>query len=156
RIKRIANDIKSATRKTDDPNADSRIDVLVITHEHWDHVSGFHKRQAQDVFQTIELGTLWMAWTEDLQIPLAQELHAGKKAALRPLAGAADHPPLSAADESDASGLVRKVLGFFAVGDGGIPAAEVFGAKKSLMTEEAMLWLRDVYGKGKTEFLHPG
>jgi hypothetical protein len=158
RIRAIANDIKAATRKTGGPNADSRIDVLVITHEHWDHVSGFHKNQAQDVFGAIELGALWMPWTEDMRVKLARDLHAAKKAALRALAAVAGHEHLAAADLSAAAGLVNKVLGFFAVGDGdgGLPAAEAFAAKKSLRTEEAMLWLRDEYGKGKTQFLHPG
>jgi hypothetical protein len=157
RIKQIARHIKSATRKTDDTNAESRIDVLVITHEHWDHVSGFHKNQAQEIFKTIELGVLWMAWTEDMQVPLARNLHAGKKAAMRALAKVVEHEHVGAAEDSPAADLVGKALGFFAVGDGegGMPARAVFGAK-STMTEDAMLWLRDEYGKGKTEFLHPG
>jgi hypothetical protein len=157
RMKEIATDIKAATRRTADPNTGSQIDVLVVTHEHWDHVSGFHQQQAQDIFRSIDLGVLWMAWTEDLRIDLARNLHAGRKAALRALAAAAHHHFAGRA-ESETAGLVNKVLGFFAVGDGdeGIPAADVFAAKKSVMTEEAMLWLKDVYGKGKTEFLHPG
>ena len=38
-IKKIANHIKDATG--------SHIDVVAITHEHWDHVSGFHEDQAR-------------------------------------------------------------------------------------------------------------
>ncbi|MEO8590249.1 MAG: hypothetical protein ABI432_12825 [Flavobacteriales bacterium] len=38
------------------------VDVLVATHEHWDHLSGFE--QAKDVWAGITIGELWMAWTE--------------------------------------------------------------------------------------------
>jgi hypothetical protein len=41
----------------------SHLDVLVITHEHWDHVSGFE--QAKCVFDDFEIDELWLAWTED-------------------------------------------------------------------------------------------
>src|SRR5262249_7064204 len=109
--------------------------------------------------QSIGLGTLWMAWTEDMRIDLARDLHAGRKAALQALAGVVGQQRRAAAVGSGTAELVNKVLGFFAVGDepGGVPAAEVFGAaRKSAMTEDAMLWLREEYGKGKAEFLHPG
>jgi len=42
------------------------IDLLVITHEHWDHISGF--AQAKDILlnpDRITYRNLWMAWTED-------------------------------------------------------------------------------------------
>ena len=51
---------------------DNRIDVVVVTHEHWDHVSGF--TQAKDVFDEIEFGEVWAGWTENLSDPLAAEL----------------------------------------------------------------------------------
>jgi hypothetical protein len=40
-----------------------KIDVLVVTHEHWDHVSGFS--QARDLFDKLTISEVWMAWTED-------------------------------------------------------------------------------------------
>lgn len=39
------------------------IDLLVVTHEHWDHVSGFHT--AAEAFSKIKVDKVWMAWTED-------------------------------------------------------------------------------------------
>ena len=50
----------------------NRIDVVAVTHEHWDHVSGF--TQAKDVFDQIEFGEIWAGWTENLSDPLAAEL----------------------------------------------------------------------------------
>jgi beta-lactamase superfamily II metal-dependent hydrolase len=38
----------------------SRIDVVVGTHRHQDHVSGF----AQKAWSTVEVGEVWMPWTE--------------------------------------------------------------------------------------------
>ena len=44
-----------------------KIDLLVVTHEHWDHVSGF--TQARDLFDRLSLSDVWMAWTEDPDDP---------------------------------------------------------------------------------------
>ena len=35
------------------------LDRLVVTHEHWDHLSGF--LQAQTIFDTVEVGEVWLA-----------------------------------------------------------------------------------------------
>jgi hypothetical protein len=48
-----------------------RLDALVITHEHWDHVSGF--RDALDIFKTFQVGEVWAAWTEDPNQDVAKE-----------------------------------------------------------------------------------
>src|SRR5687767_5339820 len=40
-----------------------RLDVLVATHEHWDHLSGFV--DAAKTFERFEIGSVWMAWTEN-------------------------------------------------------------------------------------------
>ena len=38
------------------------IDLLVVTHEHWDHVAGFS--HAKDLFEKIEFGQVWLSWAE--------------------------------------------------------------------------------------------
>ena len=43
-----------------DPDGVARIDVLVGTHRHQDHVSGF----ANVVWDKVEVGEVWMPWTE--------------------------------------------------------------------------------------------
>jgi hypothetical protein len=50
----------------------NRLDVLAVTHEHWDHVSGF--QQAQDEFGKLSFGEVWLAWTEDGSDELARRL----------------------------------------------------------------------------------
>lgn len=48
------------------------IDLLVVTHQHWDHVSGFS--QAQEEFKKLKVKKVWYAWTEDPQDALGAEL----------------------------------------------------------------------------------
>jgi beta-lactamase superfamily II metal-dependent hydrolase len=55
-----------------DSTTDHHVDILAITHEHWDHVSGF--KQAEDIFRKIAFDEIWLAWTEDPADPLAKKL----------------------------------------------------------------------------------
>jgi len=53
------------------------LDLLVVTHEHWDHISGFS--QASEIFfdrEKLCIKNLWMAWTEDPGDSDAQALRA--------------------------------------------------------------------------------
>jgi hypothetical protein len=76
-IRQVAEHIADATG--------GRLDVLVATHEHWDHVSGFV--DAADVFrEKFEIGEIWFAWTENPKDSVARELRehqASKEKALR-------------------------------------------------------------------------
>src|SRR5688500_7339866 len=54
RMRRVVRDVRETTG--------GRLDLLVITHEHWDHLSGFV--QAEEEWRRIEVGALWTAWTE--------------------------------------------------------------------------------------------
>lgn len=47
-----------------------RIDVLVVTHRHRDHVSGF----ALDSWNQFEVGEVWMPWTENPEDSLARDI----------------------------------------------------------------------------------
>src|SRR5215213_8238781 len=63
RMKKVARSIALETGGSADGNTKGRVDVLVATHEHWDHVSGFV--QARDEINgLIEVGEVWLAWTE--------------------------------------------------------------------------------------------
>ena len=64
------------------------IDILVITHEHWDHNSAFV--QARTSFQDkIKIHQIWLAWTEDPTNGLARKLKGERNNALRALRAAA-------------------------------------------------------------------
>jgi beta-lactamase superfamily II metal-dependent hydrolase len=72
---RVAEDIAATTAR--------RLDVVVATHEHWDHLSGFI--QAQSVFDKMQIGEVWLAWTEDPTDDLAAHLRREREQALRGL-----------------------------------------------------------------------
>jgi len=77
-IRDIAVDIKKETA--------GKIDVLVVTHEHWDHVSGF--KSAADTFKDFDVGEVWMAWSENPKDPDAITFDKFKGEALSALQGA--------------------------------------------------------------------
>ena len=74
-----------------------KIDVLAVTHEHWDHVSGF--TQASDAFKDLEVGEVWVAWTEDENDPLAKSLRKDHAKALAVLGASADRMALAGQDD---------------------------------------------------------
>lgn len=59
-VERVLEDI----REPDGP----RIDVLVATHRHQDHVAGF----AAEGWAEVRVGEIWMPWTEDPEDPVAR------------------------------------------------------------------------------------
>jgi hypothetical protein len=128
---------------------DGLVDLLVVTHQHWDHVSGFV--QAAQELGSITFKRLWLAWTEDPKDDLANDLRtefAKAKVAL-------DHASKLAAQFSatdPASKLrleaLQGVMAFFG------PAASA-GAKVDIaaaMAAPAKL----VGGKEAIDYLLPG
>ncbi len=65
------------------------VDVLAITHEHVDHISGL--KQAAKVLKDITFGQLWFAWTENPREELAQEWRRQKRQARTALQTALTH-----------------------------------------------------------------
>jgi beta-lactamase superfamily II metal-dependent hydrolase len=55
---------------TDEGADHPRIDVIVGTHRHRDHVSGFARRG----WENVEVQEVWMPWTEDPRDPEAKEI----------------------------------------------------------------------------------
>ena len=100
RLRGIASDIGAATG--------GRIDVLVGTHEHWDHLAGF--QYAKPAFEDLEIEEVWVAWTEDPNDRLARRLRRGRSDALQALTAATEK--LKAFDEAQAA-LIAEVLSFF-------------------------------------------
>lgn len=85
--------IKGGNRTVDAIVADiasvtDRLDVVVGTHEHWDHLSGFWT--AREAFKDIKVGEVWLGWTENPEDAQAQELDKFKGKALAALQGAQD------------------------------------------------------------------
>jgi hypothetical protein len=64
---KIAQAVEDIIKETD-----GKLAALVVTHEHWDHVSGFS--DAVDSFKKFSsIGEVWAAWTEDPTQTIAQE-----------------------------------------------------------------------------------
>lgn len=108
----VARDLEMRTK--------GKIDLLVATHEHWDHLSGF--TQARDVFDRIKVGEVWFAWTEEPGNALADELRNERALRLRALRAAMakmSAQPLSPSLREVRDG-VQEILSFFgADGEGG-------------------------------------
>jgi hypothetical protein len=81
---------KIMTRVMDNLVGDTqeKVDVLAITHEHWDHLSGF--TQAPDSFAKLGVGAVWVAWTEDPKDDLANQLRTELGAAKQKLVACAN------------------------------------------------------------------
>lgn len=93
-----------------------RLDVVVMTHEHWDHASGFSEQQAQSVFDRIDIGEVWYGWTEDPQNELGKRLRkerADKLEALAMATQALEKSPSLAAQGRAKS--LSAMLGFFGI-----------------------------------------
>jgi beta-lactamase superfamily II metal-dependent hydrolase len=94
-----------------------KLDVLVITHEHWDHLSGFDEKQARAIFDKMEIGDLWLGWTEDEGDDLANSLREErekKKAAVKAAKEAAKRRGLKRQAKR-----MAEILGFFGVSAAG-------------------------------------
>ncbi len=94
---------------------DGVIDVVVGTHEHWDHLSGF--TQAREAFNGINIREVWFSWAENPKDPDARKLDKYKGDAAAALAGAA----IRLSDEKrldDVTNGIDGLLGFVFGADG--------------------------------------
>ena len=122
------------------------IDVLAVTHEHWDHVSGFS--QVDDWKSRFTVKEVWFAWTEDPDDELARKLDKDKDNALALLMTAAGHMRLAG---MEAAKDVEGILGFYGIGSDELGATgTVLGAAST----------RDARNKaselGPVRYLRPG
>ncbi len=68
RMRDVVADIRRTTHDPSlDPTADGKamghLDLLIITHEHWDHLSGFIYADARKEWDGIQIDALWTSWT---------------------------------------------------------------------------------------------
>ncbi|PDS77903.1 hypothetical protein [Rhizobium sp. L43] len=104
-----------------------KVDMLVVTHEHWDHVSGFDQatglfaRKDEAAAGKLRVDKVWCAWTENEKDPLGIELRSGLQALfgrvalqaqqLHQFAAAAPADKKAAAE--DKADAVANLLSFF-------------------------------------------
>src|SRR5262249_52240940 len=116
------------------------LDVVVATHEHWDHLSGF--TQAEELFRKFKVGEVWAAWTEDAADSFATTLRDKKRRAIAAVASAESRMRLAGLNGRD--NPLTGLLGFF---------GDTTGKKLA----EAGQVLKDLAGKGKRiKYREPG
>lgn len=91
------------------------LDLVVITHEHQDHVNGFWKKQ-DPYFKDFKIEQAWLAWTEDPADDLANDLRTRHKDQLLSLVEARQRLAL-AVGENDAA--VKRLDSFISLEFGG-------------------------------------
>lgn len=109
----------------------AKIDVLAITHEHWDHLSGFN--QAAGSFKKLSVGEVWVAWTEDPHDDLAARLKTELGKAKKALALSAD--ALKLAGDTSTPDMLSDIAAFGAAESTGTTRA--FGAAADTSTTGA-------------------
>ena len=116
-IENVVGDLREATG--------GRLAVIVITHEHADHISGFAK--CCDVFKKMSVSEVWFAWTERPGDAAAADLKRKQALMLKGLRIA--HLRFAASD-SEAAERIENLLGFF---DGfGLTGAETMNIVRGL------------------------
>jgi predicted metallo-beta-lactamase superfamily hydrolase len=132
-IQKLKDAVNDITKETG-----GKIDLLVVTHEHWDHVSGFS--QAKDVIgEKWDVTQVWTAWTEDPKDPLANKLRAERQKAEEALRVAAIR--LNEVGATDQGNRVDSLLDFFGAASGS--------------TADALAYAKGLAGKN-LRFCQPG
>ncbi|SEB19055.1 hypothetical protein [Variovorax sp. YR216] len=139
KMQKVAGHIVSATA--------GKLDVMVATHEHWDHVSGFAQAQALLERDKLQVGESWVAWTEKPGEPLADELRGRRAAALNRIAAASRQIGASADPSAQKSAArLNAILEFW----GGQ------GAAARATTRTAMDWVKSRTAPRPPRYLFPG
>ena len=148
---------------------EGQLDLLVATHQHWDHLSGF--LQAKDLFAgpddkkprgkptKLHVEQVWLAWTEDPTNRLANHLRAQRRRREQALQATVQSLHAMSADlrreEAQRAGVVDGQMQAVLAGDQplsmktALAAAQVedvlgfFGAKGGGSTEDALQVVRD-------------
>jgi hypothetical protein len=74
---------------------DRRLALVIASHPHEDHISGFARGEA--TFRTFEIGEIWLPWTEDPADPRARRLRKARAQLIAGLTAHAAAAPLPAA-----------------------------------------------------------
>lgn len=112
RMQAVVSDIAAATG--------GHLDLLILTHEHWDHLSGFEQAKAE--WNTIDVDALWMAWTESNDVDgLPGVLKRILEKQQRTLALVADR--LERTGASGRTALSTGLMGFLSGAEEGSPFA---------------------------------
>ena len=159
RIQKAVADIQKETRGT--------IDLLIATHEHADHLSGFN--QAQATWNEMTVKKTWLAWTEDLASPAVasmkkrQEMRmaaivAGEaklaKEAGQLSATSPDDPQTKQKDKLERGAATLRNLLRFSLDEDDDPPDVLKAQSKPSGPSRALQWLKERAGTN-LEYCHP-
>jgi hypothetical protein len=151
-IREVVEDIGAATG--------NHLHLVVVTHEHEDHVSGFLSQKK--LFEQFRIDKLWLAWTEDPQDPRAARLREKYHDTLLSLIIAADR--LAAAggrgsngvSEIRAQGILESLLGFeISEAERTLAAADPARIEGRTNKEAILVVKRQAEKQGTTDYLRP-
>lgn len=144
RIKAVVADIQKATGGV--------IDLVVVTHEHFDHLSGF--ALGQELFEKMAFNEVWMAWTEDPADEKGQALRARFKQAKATLKSAVE-VGLKLGLNDERLAMADALSAFIGPGDdlGGAPSGT---SGKVRTTRDMIDFVRSRAPSGKVVYLSPG
>jgi hypothetical protein len=135
-MQRVARDIETTVG--------GRLDVVVASHDHWDHVSGFV--QARSVFNRVEIIEVWLSWAEDSADVGAQAFRRKRDRdlrGLRVLANRLSHAGQMTKARNPATDRLKVPLSFFGPESGGGP-------------REALDYLKDHPSRPRVRYLRAG
>ena len=117
-------------------NTTKTLNLVIGTHIHWDHVSGFC--QAREIFDQFKIDNIWLPWTENKADRAAFEMATNRTAKVKALRMALTQ--MGAAGMTDIRDNIQSVLDFMGpeAGSGDGLAA----ARGACGTEDAMNYLR--------------
>ena len=101
RLAMVLKDLAAATS--------SRLDVIVATHEHADHLSGFVQKGSPFLTDTFTIGQVWLAWTEKRGDRQADTLRRKRGTAQRLIDKAVDVARNKAGRGVDGPGLAARL-----------------------------------------------
>lgn len=93
--KRVLEDVEAAVGRR-------RVDVLIATHRHQDHVFSFNS----EAWDQLEVGEIWLPWVEDPKDPVAKALWKKKEAFAAALSAALPGFSLSAQERAEVDWLL--------------------------------------------------
>lgn len=140
RVEAAATDILNATNK--------HLDLVVGTHIHWDHVSGFC--QAKKIFDQFTIDNIWLPWTENRTNPVALQMINDRNEAISALRNALTR--MEAAGMADTRDSIQSVLDFMGPDPGSLSS---LAANGGCGTDDAMNYLRSRAG-ARVQYLSPG
>lgn len=134
------------------------LDLVIITHEHQDHVNGFWKEK-QPYFKDFQIDEAWLAWTENPKDGVANELRKRHKDVLVGLVNARRQLALAAGEDDP---VVQRLDGLLSLELGGhddTMAVAALAAKdpENSVNKQSMKLIKDKARKHRgVQYLVPG